>query len=839
MLTKMFNFKGKMTRVIPQTHLDAYKQTYMHLQKKREKKEIPLHPEDYLNGNELATNIYNKKYFIKDLDGKPLEKRPEDLFMRIASFVAAVEPDKAKREKWGEIFYKDLYDGYFMPGGRVLAGAGDLYRLKTLANCFVTLIDADNIESIYHSAYECARTYSYGGGIGVDISCLRPKDSVVHNAADKSTGAVSFMDIYSLTTGIIGQSGRRGALMITIDVKHPDSVDFIRVKKIPNWVTAQIVEQLTWSNMFSKEQLKEIEKQVMENNQVRFANISMKVSDEFMQAVDEQKTYGPNKILIYKKYNKKLVKNAPQNSNNHYSFGIPSKNIEEYELMEVFDGLTDLNNYLYAEHNILLGEKDLSDKTKRDVFGDYIIPLKEEKFDLAIRYAGDFLLYFNSEPSGEIRKLIKARDIWDIFVEGNYQTAEPGLMFWSKMSKYSPSNYVGRPIASTNPCAEVPLEKGGACNLASVNLSRIVKNGYTPHAEIDYKKLEEVTANIVRFLDNVVTWNETLNALDVQREAATKTRRLGLGIMGIADMLNQLGKAYDSAEGVQIMEKIMSVMANAAFRASAYLAEEKEPSPIFDYKKYARNPYFNEALNEETRNIIKEKGLRNIAILSIAPTGTISNIIKSFEINGKNYIGVSGGVEPVFALYYTRRAESFDNQMFKVFHSTVQAYIDMYNLNEQVNAIKNAEELEEILPPYFFRTAHNIKPAKRVEIQGICQKYIDHSISSTVNLPEDIEPEVISDVYLMAWKEGLKGITIYRDGSRYPILSVEGKETDFQRNKDKKYRFKDKDGNETILSGNDIISLPEGKLTTVYHYLNYYQKKNEKTKEKKTVLNEN
>ena len=185
-----------------------------------------------------------------------------------------------------------------------MAGAGDLYRLKTLANCFVTKIHRDEIDSIYKAAYECARTYSYGGGIGVDISSLRPKDAVVHNAADSSTGAVSFMELYSLTTGLIGQSGRRGALMLTIDVKHPDIEHFLKVKKVPNWVTNQIVDQCSWSGHFDSQELETIKKQVMENTQVRFANISVKASDEFMKAVEEQKQFSAGEFLIYKKKTK-------------------------------------------------------------------------------------------------------------------------------------------------------------------------------------------------------------------------------------------------------------------------------------------------------------------------------------------------------------------------------------------------------------------------------------------------------------------------------------------------------------------------------------------------------
>jgi ribonucleoside-diphosphate reductase alpha chain len=400
------------------------------------------------------------------------------------------------------------------------------------------------------------------------------------------------------------------------------------------------------------------------------------------------------------------------------------------------------------------------------MFGDFIVSTPDR--DFAVKRAGDFMLYFNSPNTGEIKRMIKARELWNTFIAGNYKTAEPGLIFWTTMTKYSPSNYVGRPIASTNPCGEVPLEDGGACNLGSLNLSRFVTDGYTPDAKIDWVAIETAVITIVRFLDNVVTWNETLNALEKQRVAASKTRRVGLGIMGIADMLNQLGLGYDSADGVQIMERLMNLIANTAYKASALLAQEKGISPVFEYEAYSKGAFFQEALSEETKEMIKQNGLRNIALLSIAPTGTISNIALGYSIGEQNFIGISGGIEPIFAPYYTRRSESFEGKTFKVFHSTVDAYLHQHKLTEKAQQ-SNEEQLRTIIPEHFFRTAHYIDPEKRVMIQGICQRSIDHSISSTVNLPEDIEPEVISEIYLLAWKNRLKGITIYRDGSRFPI----------------------------------------------------------------------
>jgi len=348
----MFKHEGKTVKIIGKARIKTYKELYNYIEDLQQNKEIGKH-NNYLGDNVLAQNIYEKKYYLKDIDTNLIEKCPEDVFKRLSSFLATVEGTKAKQKKWAQKFYEQLFEGYFIPGGRVLAGAGDLFRLKTLANCFVTKIEKDDINSIYKAAYECARTYSYGGGIGVDISSLRPKDSVVHNAADNSTGAVSFMELYSLTTGLIGQSGRRGALMLTIDVKHPDIEHFLKVKKVPNWVTNQIVDQCNWSGLFDKNELETIKKQVMENTQVRFANISIKASDEFMQAVDEQCQFHQREFLIYKKKKNNNLYNAPQDfEDTHYSINIPSKDIQNYELLDSFTTFARMKNWLERKQNI-------------------------------------------------------------------------------------------------------------------------------------------------------------------------------------------------------------------------------------------------------------------------------------------------------------------------------------------------------------------------------------------------------------------------------------------------------------------------------------------------------
>ncbi len=820
-INAMFSLEAKLAKKVDIDLLKSYKRLFALLKKAIAEGELPVHPDgNYLNDSELGKDIYNKKYYLKNQEGKVIEKNPEDAFVRWAAFVAAAEPEKEEQKKWAFEFYKDLYESHYVPGGRVLAGAGDLFRLKTLANCFVTKLEDDNIESIYNAAYDCARTYSYGGGIGVDISVLRPKDATVHNAADKSTGAVSFMELYSLTTGLIGQSGRRGALMLTLDVKHPDVFDFIDCKKKSNWITNQIVQQAKWSGLFNEEQLNEMEKQVRDNTQVRFANISLKTSDEFMKAVEEENVYGPDKILLYKEKKGQNEKGGQDFENVHYSVTIPSKTLDHYEFVSAFENIEELNSFL-TDYGKKVSNEDLNDINKRNIFGDYRISLENEKFDLAIKHSGDFLLYFNQKQTGELKRMVKAREIWDKFVESNYHSAEPGLLFWTTMSDYSPSNYAGRPVVSTNPCGEVPLESGGACNLGSINLSMFVKNGYEENAEIDWNAIEKAAKNLTRFLDNVVSWNESLNALASQKTAAGETRRLGLGVMGIADMLNQLGIGYDSEKGIELIGKIMSFIANVSYEASAELSEEKGPSPIFNYENYSQNPFFKEALSNETKKLVKEKGLRNIAILSIAPTGSISNIAVGYKNGKKNYIGISSGIEPIFSLYYTRRSESFGNKLFKVFHSTVQAYLDKKKLNDKVKD-EEIEGLKGILPEEFFRTAHFVEPEMRVKIQGICQKYIDHSISSTVNLPESVSPETISDIYLKAWKNRLKGITIYRDGSRYPILSVQKQQSAFTDTKNKQFQVQI-DEKEVKAKGDQVVKV-HGKLTTPFHIL--YNKEN-------------
>ncbi len=801
----------KMKKRLPSSYMERYKYLYYYLLLLRSKGLIPYHG-DYLGGNALAQSIFKQHYYLRDEKGNIVENEPEDVFVRVAAFMAAVE--EREPEYWAVRFYKAIYDGILSPAGRVRAGAGDLFNTKTLSNCYFLQIDEDSVEGIWGTSYRMAKTYSAGGGVGTDVTPLRPFGSVVHNAANVSYGPVSFMYLYSTTTQIMGLGGRRGALMITLDVKHPDILLFIGAKSKPDWWTPLTMEEIKNKGEFTEEQLKIIERAIINNYQIRYANVSVKFTDEFFMALDEQDKYGKDAIIVYRKLVKGKEPDVYQDRDWHYSYSIPSKDPENYELDGVFKSIEELNDYLKEHYGVSIGKEELEDPYKRDIYGDYVIELPHQDYDLAVRHAGDFLLYYAQPAIGVVKRLVKAREIWNAFVESNWRSAEPGLIFWSKMTRYSPSNYVGEPIMGTNPCAEVPLENGGACVLSSLNLLSFVDDPFG-NPSFNWEKFREAVHTIVRFLDNVVEWNTYMHPLPEQVEAMRKLRRIGAGIMGLADMLLALGMAYDSEDAIKFTERVMKTYFNEAYRYSAILAKEKGPFGKWDWEKYSRNPYYS-LVEEDVRELIDAYGMRNVTLLAVAPTGNTSNSTKAVTLNGKNYIGVSSGIEPVFALYYTRRKEEAGKSVYyRVFHPFVQAYLEAKGLRERAE-IASEEELKSILPYYFFRTAHVIDPKKRVEIQAIIQRYVDSSISSTVNLPEDIHPETVGEIYRLAWKLGLKGITVYREGSRFPVLMADGKETEFQRFKKMKFRIHTKEGT-YVVSGDTVIELPDGRLSTVYH----------------------
>lgn len=575
-------------------------------------------------GDELRARIFYDKYALRDEAGRVIERTPEEMWRRVAREIASVEPDEIRRAEWERKFYWLLEGFRFIPGGRILHGAGNPRRV-TLLNCYVIPIREDSIEAIFDWMKEAARTYSFGGGVGTDISVLRPRGSPVHNAARSSTGSVSFMELFSLTTGTIGQSGRRGALMITIADNHPDVLDFIKVKR----------------NLTS----------------VRYANISVRISDAFMQAVSE-------------------------------------------------DGMWDL--------------------------------------------------WFQNERVS-VRKKVKAREIWDELIRGARDYAEPGVIFWDTVKRFSTSEYNGMQVITTNPCSEIPLEPYGACCLGNLCLSAFVLDPFTSRARIDWSALEQALRYATRFLDNVLDYNREKHPLPQQREASLRSRRIGVGFTGLGDMLIKLRLKYDTPEAIDFVDRLFEQIKHIVYDESVNLAMEKGVFPAFSLQEHLKSPFI-QNLDPAVRERIREHGLRNVALLTVPPVGS-----------GAALAGVTSGIEPVFDLSYVRRSESLSKEYFKVFHPLVKEYMERFGIAS-----------EEELPEYFV-TAHQIKPEMRVQMQATIQRHIDHSISSTVNLPRETPPEEVERIYFLAWKLGCKGITVYRAGSRENILTARSEQEEAQR----------------------------------------------------------
>lgn len=505
----------------------------------------------------------------------------------------------------------------FIPGGRILSNRGITDTRVTYSNCYVITPPEDNIESIFESRKKLARTYSYGGGCGIDLSNLAPAGAKVHNQAEQTTGAVSFMQGYSQTTEEIGQAGRRGALMISLDCHHPDLLDFIDAKTSPDAVTK--------------------------------ANISVRVTDDFMEAV-------------------------------------------------------------------------INDK--------------------------DWIMSFTRPETNEtITKTARAREIFEKLCKNNWDWGEPGILFWDTVSNYNLLEFDDTfEYAGVNPCAEEPLPAGGSCLLSSINLSAFVKD-----KEFDFDDFSETVANGVIYLNEVLEEGLSLHPLEEQRQSVADWRQIGLGIMGLADMLIKMELPYDSEQARQLCEEIGLVMADQALYTSAFLAGHA--GSYNNYKSCVQKSQFlKNNTCESTKEVIEAYGLRNSQLLTIAPTGTISTML-----------GISGGIEPIFANSYTRKTESLHghDEYYKVYTPIVKEYMDKHG-------IKDEAEL-----PNWFCTSSTISPLNRVLMQGVWQKHIDASISSTVNLPEEATIEDVEEIYLNAWKEGLKGITVFRNGcKRLGILTT-------------------------------------------------------------------
>ena len=513
---------------------------------------------------------------------------------------------------------KYIREKKFLFGGRILSNRGleNEGRKVSLSNCYVIEPPKDNLESIFDCAKKLARTYSYGGGCGVDISGLSPRGARINNAAKETSGAVSFMELYSLVTELIGQNGRRGALMISIDCSHPDVEHFIDLKT-------------------------DLEK-------VTKANISIRLTKEFMDAVQ--------------------------------------------------------NN---------------------------------EKFTLR----------YQRECTGEIiEKEVDARALFRHIAEVNWDYAEPGALFWDRISEWNLlSNTEEFSYAGVNPCAEEPLPAGGSCLLGSINLAEFVQNPFTPQATFDFDAFKQCVRVCVRALNEVLEEGLPLHPLQEQRESVEKWRQIGLGIMGLSDMLIKLGISYGEEESLKLCDRIGFAMADTAIATSAKLAKEFGAYPACNVEEIMNTPFFLANTTEATTDLVKKYGLRNSQLLTIAPTGTLSTML-----------GISGGIEPIYANFYERKTESLHGTdvFYKVYTKIVEQYMREHKLTDDSQ-----------LPEYFV-TAMTLDYRQRIDMQSTWQNHIDASISSTVNVPNQFTVEETESLYLYAYEKGLKGVTIYRDGCR-------------------------------------------------------------------------
>ena len=552
---------------------------------------------EWLGENQLSLDIWHKKYQINN-------ESFEDWLDRVSG----------KNE-----YVKNLIrDKKFLFGGRILASRGVTDRKVTYSNCYVITPPEDNIESIFITASKLARTYSYGGGCGVDISNLRPKDAIVHNAARSTSGAVSFMDLYSYVTGLIGQSGRRGALMISIDCHHPDIEEFINLKTKPG-----VCEK---------------------------ANISIRVTDDFMRAA--------------------------------------------------------INNE-------------------------------------------DWVASYTSEETGTITRTFKAQELLKLLAKRNWEWAEPGLLYWDRISNYNMLDNTDFKYAGVNPCAEEPLPAGGSCLLGSINLSEFVINPFTKDAYIDYDALQRAVYVSVVGLNQVLNEGMYLHPLQEQRDSVGDWRQIGLGTMGLADMLIKLGVVYGSTSALSLIEEVFKCIAVSSVEMSLQLAKEHGCYVKCDKEKLVESSFI-KALNlpKATLEDIKKYGLYNSQLLTCAPTGSIATMLQ-----------ISTGVEPNFALKYLRKTQTLNGK--DTFYEVNAKIVEDY-FNTIVGDHEKSRDIN-LLPDYFIESK-DIAPIARIAMQSVLQKYTDASISSTINLPKEATVDEVYDIYVEAWKQGLKGVTVYRTG---------------------------------------------------------------------------
>ena len=631
---------------------------------------------EYFKGDELAATVWVNKYALKDSDGNIYEQTPDDMHKRLAKELSRVD-----RKYPNPLSEEDLYEAlkefrYIVPQGGPMAGIGNEFQIASLSNCFVIgqKRPADSYGGIMRIDEEQVQLMKRRGGVGHDLSHIRPKGSPVKNSALTSTGVVPFMERYSNSTREVAQDGRRGALMLSISIKHPDAEDFIDAK--------------------------------MQAGKVTGANVSVKIDNEFMDAVVNNKPY-----------------------------------IQQYPV---------------------------------------------------------------DSPNPKIKKETDAQKLWKKIVHNAWQSAEPGILFWDTVLNESiPDCYadLGYKTLSTNPCGEIPLCPYDSCRLLAINLYSYVQKPFTKDAAFDFELFKNHIAVAQRMMDNIIDLElEKVDAilgkitgdpedLDMKRvekklwenirQKAEEGRRTGIGVTAEGDMLAALGYCYGSDEAIEFSKHVHQTLALEAYRSSVNLAKQRGPFLIYDAFREQKNPFIQriKKVDETLYNEMQKYGRRNIALLTIAPTGTTSLMTQT-----------TSGIEPVFRPVYKRRRKvnpsdpeakiAFVDEVgdsweeYNVFHPKFLTWLEANDHDIEKVKTYDDEKIDACIKesPYHQAAANDIDWVAKVKMQGEIQKWVDHSISVTVNLPSDISEELVGDVYRTAWESGCKGVTVYRDGSRAGVL---------------------------------------------------------------------
>ena len=656
--------------------IEKHNSLYIMEKKTFTQKEAELASVEYFKGDELAARVWSTKYALKDSYGNLYEQTPDDMHHRLAGEIARVEQKYANPMSEAELFelLKDFK--YIVPAGSPMTGIGNDYQVASLSNCFVIGQDgsADSYGAIIQIDEEQVQLMKRRGGVGHDLSHIRPHGSPVKNSALTSTGLVPFMERYSNSTREVAQDGRRGALMLSVSVKHPDSEAFIDAK--------------------------------MESGKVTGANVSVKMHDDFMQAAIEGKMY-----------------------------------TQQYPI--------DSNKPSYT-------------------------------------------------------KEVDAAKLWKKVIHNAWKSAEPGVLFWDTITRESvPDCYadLGYKTVSTNPCGEIPLCPYDSCRLLAINLYSYVKNPFTPQAEFDFELFKKHVAVAQRMMDDIIDLEvekiekilakvesdpECESIKRTERELwekimdkTTKGRRTGVGTTAEGDMLAALGLRYGTPEATAFSVEVHKTLALAAYRSSVQMAQERGAFHVYDAKREENNPYIRrlKEADPELYELMVKHGRRNIACLTIAPTGTTSIMTQT-----------TSGIEPVFQPVYRRRRKVNPNdknvhvdlvdevgdsfEEYVVFHHKFITWMNANGYTYDPTHRYTTAEIDELVEksPYYKATANDVDWLEKVHMQGAIQKWVDHSISVTINLPNDVSEELVGQLYEEAWRSGCKGCTVYRDGSRTGVL---------------------------------------------------------------------